>query len=124
MHFYPQNKTLLTFIFFVSLFAFAKAQSSITQDPLINELITLKAEMSVEGELNDRYKIQIYSGDLNTANSWLKTYLNKVGTWSYTIKHQTPNYKVWIGNFRTRLEADRALIRIKNTFPSAFIFKP
>lgn len=111
----------------MSLFAFAKAQSSqttVNQDPLINELIALKAEMSVEGELNDRYKIQIYSGNLTTANSRLKTYLNKVGTWKSTIKFQTPNYKVWIGNFRSRLEADRALMKIKETFPSAFIFKP
>ncbi|RMB59194.1 SPOR domain-containing protein [Dokdonia sinensis] len=127
MTFLPRKKSFLTFIFFVSLFAFAKAQSSqttVNQDPLINELISLKAEMSVEGELNDRYKIQIYSGNLTRANSQLKTYLNKVGTWKSTIKFQTPNYKVWIGNFRSRLEADRALMKIKKVFPSAFIFKP
>jgi len=127
MTFSPRYKAQLTFIIFVMFFAFAKAQSSqssVNQDPLINELITLKAEMSVEGELNDRYKIQIYSGDLTSANSKLKSYLNSIGTWKSTIKFQTPNYKVWVGNFRSRLEADRALMKIKKSFPNAFIFKP
>ena len=36
----------------------------------------------------------------------------------------TPNYKIWVGNFRDRLEADRALLRIKKSYMNAFIFKP
>ena len=40
------------------------------------------------------------------------------------MKFETPNYKVWVGNFETRLEADRALRRIKRKFANAFIFKP
>ena len=40
------------------------------------------------------------------------------------MRYETPNYKIWVGNFKTRLEADRALQRIKRAFNSAFIFKP
>ena len=34
------------------------------------------------------------------------------------------NYKIWVGNFKTRLEADRALVKIKRKFSNAFYFKP
>ena len=40
------------------------------------------------------------------------------------MRFETPNYKIWIGNFKTRLEADRALLLIKKKFYSAFVFKP
>lgn len=127
MKFLPIKKTILLGLALLAFSAFAKAQTgqtTISQDPKIEELIALKSAMSVEGKLNDRYKIQLYSGNLNQANAVLKKYLNKIGTWKSTIKYETPNYKVWIGNYRNRLEADRALIKIKREFNSAFIFKP
>lgn len=104
--------------------AFAKAQSSISQDVKITELLNLKTQLTKDNELTDRYKIQLYSGEREQAYSMLKNYKNKVGTWSSSIEYQTPNYKVWVGNFRNRLEADRALLKIKKEFDSAFIFKP
>jgi hypothetical protein len=126
MLFRPYKHTL-PLLLLLSFCAFAKAQtatSTISQDPKIEQLISLKSEMSVRGKLDDRYKIQIYSGNQSSANVQLKKFLNKVGTWRGNITYETPNYKVWIGNFRNRLEADRALIKVKIEFPSAFIFKP
>lgn len=107
--------------------AFAKAQSTqstISQDPKITELLVLKTQLTKDNELTDRYKIQLYSGERERAYSILKNYRNKIGTWSSSIEYQTPNYKVWVGNYRNRLEADRALLKIKKQFISAFIFKP
>ena len=40
------------------------------------------------------------------------------------MKYETPNYKIWVGKFRTRLEADRELLVVKKLFPNAFPFKP
>ena len=37
---------------------------------------------------------------------------------------ETPNYKVWVGNFRSRLEADRSLVKVQKEFQNAFVFKP
>lgn len=121
-----KNKLLTGFLLFCFC-AFAKAQSTqstINQDPRITELLTLKTKLTKDNELTDRYKIQLYSGERERAYSILKTFRNKVGTWSSSIEYQTPNYKVWVGNYRNRLEADRALLKIKKTFNSAFIFKP
>lgn len=121
------QRIYLTLIIVVVFSAFAKAQSAqttINQDDRITELLKLKSELEKDGKITDRYKVQLYSGDLNTASATLKKYRNRIGTWSSSIKHETPNYKVWIGNFRNRREADRALMEIKKDFSGAFIFKP
>ena len=101
-----------------------ESQTQISQDERIPELLLLKGELSKEGELNDRYKIQLYSGSRENADRVLKRYRNKIGAHKSLITYETPNYKTWVGNYRNRLEADRALLQIKKEFPSAFIFKP
>jgi len=114
---------LLTSLFLFS--AFAKAQtatSKVVQDERITELIKLKSTLSVEGELNDRYKIQLYSGSREGAERIQRAYRLKIGADKSQIVYETPNYKVWVGNYRNRLEADRALPNVKKEFPSAFIF--
>jgi hypothetical protein len=121
------NIKALTLFVFLTFYAFAKAQTAqvqVSQDPKIPELLILKSKLTNDNELADRYKIQVYSGNLGQAEVALRKFRNKVGTWSSSIEYETPNYKVWIGNFRNRLEADRALIKIKKEFPNALIFKP
>ncbi len=72
----------------------------------------------------DNFKIQLYYGSLNKAHSVLSNFNTKFTDWTGKIEYETPNYKVWVGNFQTRLEADRALMKISKSFPHAFIFKP
>ena len=124
MNRFSSKNILLTLGFMLVFCAFAKAQSTVYQDSRIEELLSLKTQLTKDNELTDRYKIQLYSGERERAYSILKEYRNKLGTWSSSIEYQTPNYKVWIGNYRNRLEADRALLTIKKMFSSAFIFKP
>lgn len=97
---------------------------SINQDQKITTLLELKKEMNKNEEDSERYKIQIYSGNRVGAQNAENEFKDAFSDWHPTMQYETPNFKVWTGNFRTRLEADRALVRIKKTFPSAFIFKP
>lgn len=96
----------------------------ITQDTLIPQLLDLKTKMSKESRLGDRYKIQIFSGDNDKASKVIKEFRTLYTDYPSTIEYETPNYKVWVGNFRNSVEADRALAEIKKSFPSAFRFKP
>ncbi|HSP11974.1 MAG TPA: SPOR domain-containing protein [Salegentibacter sp.] len=96
---------------------------NLSQDKKIETLMDLKTEMTKDNEIGDRYKIQLFYGDNGKANEVIKEYRNKY-SYSSLIAYEAPNYKVWVGNFRNRLEADRALMEIKETFPSAFIPKP
>ena len=97
---------------------------NIDQNELIPVLLEQKAEMGKDGVLGDRYRIQLFSGDNNQASKVIKEYRALYPEWTSTIVYETPNYKVWVGNFRNSLEADRALLAIKETFPAAFRFRP
>ena len=97
---------------------------SIDQDPKITQLLNLKKNLEKENKLSNGYTIQLYYGELTEANSIIRKYQGSYESWPASIEYETPNYKVWVGNFNERIEADRALIEIKKSFPSAFILKP
>ncbi len=93
----------------------------VNQDRDIDALLRLKKEVN---KLDINYRIQIYNGPRNGAEKARLEFRNSYSDWATSMKYETPNYKIWVGNFKTRLEADRALIMIKKNFNNAFIFKP
>lgn len=97
---------------------------TLNANPDISSLLQLKKEINKNENTSDRYKIQIYSGNRDSAESAIESFKNSFSDTTSRLVYETPNYKVWTGNYRSRLEADRALIKIKDKFPSAFIFKP
>lgn len=97
---------------------------AINQDKNIATLLSLKKTMNKNENDSSRYKIQIYSGNRSGAKNAQKEFSNSFTDWRPTDRYESPNFKIWVGNFRTRLEADRALKKIKRKFPNAFIFKP
>ncbi len=101
-----------------------QATVTVNQDTKIPQLLELKKSLEKENKLSDGYTIQLYYGELNRANSVIKKYRNIYSAWPASIEYETPNYKVWVGNFSSRLDADRALIEIQRDFSSAFILKP
>ena len=121
------NRTLSCFVFILVFVCFSYGQNAsitINANEKISELLILKKKLETENKLSDGYTIQLYYGDLEVANKIMKEYQKYFDSWPAYIKYETPNYKVWIGNFNSRLEADRARIEIKNKYPSAFILKP
>ena len=105
--------------------AFAQ-QGTVTlnQDKNIDALLNLKKEINKTENLTDRYKIQVYSGNRSDAEATQLKFNTNFDKWHSTIKFEYPNYKIWAGNFTTRIEADRALKEVKRKFTGAFIFKP
>ena len=93
----------------------------VNQDPEIEALLKLKKEVNRKAK---NYKIQIYNGSRSGAENAREKFRNSYSGWSVSMQYETPNYKIWVGNFKTRLEADRALQRVKRKFSNAFIFKP
>lgn len=97
---------------------------SISKDPKIDKLLTFQKEINQETDNDNRLKIQIFNGNLRNAEKVKSKFEFKYKDIPTSIKFETPNYKVWVGNFRTNLEAERYLIEVKETFPNAFIFTP
>lgn len=113
----------LTIFYTKSTFA-QEGKISISKDPKIDQLLTFQKEINLETDNDDRLKIQIFNGNLRNAEKVKSEFELKHKDIPTSIKFETPNYKVWIGNFRTNLEAERHLIEVKETFPNAFIFTP
>ena len=112
---------LLTFLFSVFLVNTIDAQNGvvvINQDKDIETLLQLKKDVN---RTLVNYRIQIYNGNRQGANKAEMEFKKVFSDWSPSMKFQTPNYKIWVGSFKTRLEADRALLRIKREFRNAFI---
>jgi len=97
---------------------------TVNEDAKIPEVLGLKKSMERNNELSDGYTIQLYYGDLDGANKTMKLYKQKYTSWPASIEYETPNYKVWVGNYNTRIDADRAQIEIQKNFPAAFILRP
>jgi len=114
----------LSIIIFLTSLNISAQEGTVTinQDREIEELLEIKK--SIETTSN-RYKIQIYSGLSRSAAELARSEFNEnYSDWPTSIEFETPNFKIWVGDFRNRLDADRALIRIKKTFINAFIFQP
>ncbi len=116
------------YIVFISVFAISiNAQNTtitINEDAKIPELLNLKKSLEKDNKLAVGYTIQLYYGELSEANTIIKEYKNSFDSWPASIEYETPNYKVWVGSFSTRLEADRARLVINKKYPAAFILKP
>ena len=122
----PKTSIMASFIILFLVAFNTNAQEgtlTINQDQDIEKLLAIKKDMNSSEDATDRYKIQVYSGNRADAEN-AQTKTNSSFSWKTSLVYNTPNYKIWVGSFRTRLEADRALKKIKTKFPNAFIFKP
>ena len=93
----------------------------------INQSSKLDSIIKLKKELNSKIqnlKIQIYSGDRENAEQIIQKFNEIFNDTTADVIYETPNYKVWVGNYYTQLEADKRLIEIRKKFRSAFIFRP
>ncbi|MCK0122962.1 SPOR domain-containing protein [Gelidibacter sp. F2691] len=93
---------------------------SVDQPKDIDKLLEFKKDLrSMEA-----FRIQVYNGSRGGAESAKSQATSLFPEWSNSIEYEQPNYKIWVGNFRTRLEADRALMTVKKSYANAFILLP
>ena len=93
----------------------------------INQSNKLDSIIKLKKELNSKIqnlRIQIFSGDRDNAEQIIKEFIEIFNDTTADVIYETPNYKVWVGNYYTQLEADKRLLDIRKKFRSAFIFRP
>ena len=110
-------------IFFLCANSFSQSQlAQVNQDSRIDSLLKLKKE--INKNIFD-LKIQIYSGERDKALELIANHdKDDYSNTNIELVYETSNYKVWIGDFYTQLEADKKLLMIKKKYPEAFIFRP
>ncbi|WP_246035773.1 SPOR domain-containing protein [Winogradskyella algicola] len=114
------STTILTLLLSLTLNA-QQGEVNVDQDSDIDKLLEYKKDIKT----SKVYRIQVYQSiDPDKADREKSNFLNAYDEWPVEIVWNTPNYKVWVGNFATRLEADRALAKIKKKYMNAIIFQP
>ena len=124
-------KVLIGFILimcFQQLSAQERGKVTVTKDPLIDSLIARRLELNRAGVSGNSvtlsgFRVQIFSG-LDRAlvySEQVKFKTRYPGIGSY-ISYTQPNYKLRVGDFRTRLEAEKLMNELKKYYSSLFIF--
>lgn len=118
--------TLFSFtLSFSNLYVNAQDRNiTLNEDPKFELLLNEKRKINTSLTVNDFYKIQIFNGNSENAKKTLNEFRQEFENIDGTIVFNTPNYKVWVGNFRTRIEAERNLIDIKKTYKNVLLIKP
>lgn len=116
---------LCLFIFFFLNYGNIFAQEvTIAQDSKFEQLLNEKRKVNSSITINNRYKIQIFNGTSEESKKTLIQFKKENKNYDATIVFSTPLYKVWIGNFKTRIEAERNLNVLKKNYPNSIIIKP
>ena len=127
MRFLGFQKTLFILLFFgfccTKTFS-QEGKTSISQDPRFEELLNEKRKINASITLSDRFKIQIFTGDSESSKKALLEFRKNNKNIDGTIVFSTPIYKVWIGNYKTRIDAEKKLKDLSKKYPNAFLIKP
>ena len=108
-------------------------QVEIVQQPIEKGILVVVEEDSLslliegyrEQKKTEGFKIQLYSGRsrmdaLKVKSSFLKMHGDKE---EVILVYQQPNFKIRVGNYRDRIEANQWLEIYKEEYPSSFIVK-
>ena len=119
----PSNllKTTALMLFFSAFVMAQDGKVSVNVDKNVSRLMAIKKEIH---KAQSSIIIQIYSGSRRNAEAKLIQFNLDFPEISTVMVYETPNYKIWSGDFRTQLEADRALIKVRKTYKEAFSFRP
>jgi hypothetical protein len=100
------------------------SEITIEQDDNIETLLKEKRKMNTGITINDLFKIQIFNGNSDNAKKTMMEFKNQFKEIDVTMIYNNPTFKVWAGNFKTRIEAENALLEIKKKYPLALLIKP
>ena len=120
IHSLAMTVTLLLF----SLIAFSQSDIEVIRDSRVDTLVNRYKEVHQKKESIDGFRIQITAGSNRTSIYQVKSkfYTLFPNVTEYLI-YQAPNFKLRVGNYRSRLEAYKDLQRFVSDFSGAFIIK-
>ncbi|WP_316812766.1 SPOR domain-containing protein [Pedobacter heparinus] len=120
-------------------FAQKKGMVSVIKDPMIDSLIAKRIELSTKAAVSPAvstgkpgtaivsqmgYRVQVFYGsDRREVFNEQSKFNSSFPEYNTYITYKQPNYYLRVGDFRTRLEAQRFLNELKPIFPTLFIFR-
>lgn len=126
------KKHFLTLIILLSAgLTFAQNQGKVTvvKDALIDSLIARRIVLNKLASSNGTpilvsgYRVQVFFGtnrkDAYNEQARFKSIYPELNTY---LSYTQPNYRVKVGDFRTRAEAQKLMTELRPVFPTLFIF--
>lgn len=94
----------------------------LTRDARIDDLIAKQKDSNTLQQSMEGYRVQIYFGSVRQKASEVKQdFSSKHPDISSYLTYLAPNFKVRVGDFHTRLEAQGFLKSIEGQYPTSFI---
>ena len=121
------KKIKLIFLFFL-FFSWQSFSQNFTTK--INDEVEFKKLLDLSEKANSEYfssnyfSIQVFSGVYKEADSVLNIIKNNYVNDSIFFFFETPNYKVQVGKFQSKVEAQKKLRSVIKDYKAAFILKP
>lgn len=106
--------------------------STLPSDLVVNQSASVRKALNAQIERNanktvNGYRIRLYfdsgRGSREASASVIKRFNDNYPNVQAYRTYASPNFKVTVGNFRTRVEAEYLLRRLKSDFPDAFIVR-
>lgn len=112
---------LLTTIF--TLFISMMNSYSQTEDEKISTLIEQKRAYNRNNSNSTVYKIQLYNGNEKEAYEIKQNFQAAYPEYATEIIYNAPEWKTHVGKYKTRLDADKVLLIIKEKFAGAIVLE-
>ena len=98
------------------------AKAQIIVSPTIDSLVIKTIARNQENPTIPGFRIQVYNANSQVEAEKIKEWLMQFDpTLQLYIMYQAPNFKVRVGNFRKRVDAQYLLNALHEKFPSAFL---
>ena len=114
----------LSCLFFCSITFSQSDKYNLKNDSKFDSILKIKKRVDKKIFDENYYSIQVFSGGYNMGDSIAKYVNEKYLGDSIYFYFETPNYKIRIGKYKSKIEAEKKLKEIKKEFKSAFVFKP
>lgn len=111
-------------LFFYSVTFSQSDKYNLKNDSKFDSILKIKKRVDMKIFDENYYSIQVFSGGYNQGDSISKYVNEKYFGDSIYFYFETPNYKVRVGKYKSKIEAEKKLKEIKKEFKSAFVFKP
>jgi len=113
----------LIILLFFTIFLTTNNVFSQSENEKINTLIEQKKAFNKTNKNILVFKIQLYNGNETQAYAVKRNFETDFPEYRTKIIYKTPEWKTHAGNFKTRLEADRALNMVKIKYAGAIVLE-
>ena len=89
----------------------------------LDDVLEHKLSLDKKRLAKNQYAIQIFSGNYDAAKVYLDSFSRAFPSRYAKLSFETPNYKIRVGKFATRLDGVQTLDTLRLKFPEAFLLK-